>query len=117
MRKIEIRREQHRRSSEASEGGNCPFLKEPCLNIQRKGVSSLSNYFRPVDSQGRPALRRGSRSDGAGGEQRDQAREVRKYYDKSRYVPAELAMPPNCGSTAERGSVKLAEEQAEIEKP
>lgn len=33
------------RSRKQSVGGQCPFLQEPCLNIQRKGIASLESYF------------------------------------------------------------------------
>jgi exonuclease SbcC len=35
----------HNESKLQSAGGHCPFLKEPCLNIQRQGLSSLETYF------------------------------------------------------------------------
>lgn len=35
----------HRDSRSLSAGGQCPFLREPCLNIQRRGLSSLETYF------------------------------------------------------------------------
>jgi exonuclease SbcC len=35
----------HRESKLQSVGGHCPFLQEPCLNIQQKGLSSLETYF------------------------------------------------------------------------
>ncbi|MFI5275055.1 MAG: AAA family ATPase, partial [Ktedonobacterales bacterium] len=38
LRRIEARMEQHRLSREQSGAGNCPFLREPCLNIRAKGM-------------------------------------------------------------------------------
>ena len=35
----------HRDSRSLSAGGQCPFLREPCLNIQRRGLSSLETFF------------------------------------------------------------------------
>ncbi len=35
----------HNESKLQSVGGHCPFLREPCLNIQQKGQSSLEAYF------------------------------------------------------------------------
>ena len=35
----------HNESKLQSAGGQCPFLKEPCLNIKQKGQASLEAYF------------------------------------------------------------------------
>ncbi len=32
-------------SLHASQGGECPFLREPCQNLARRGVHSLESYF------------------------------------------------------------------------
>jgi DNA repair protein SbcC/Rad50 len=115
LREIETRREQHRRSSNASEGGNCPFLKEPCLNIQRKGVSSLSNYFDQLIAEEDQALQ-STRDQLAQVEQkRDQAREVRRYYDRLDLYQQQLASATEQRMSAETRLTKLAEEQVEIE--
>ncbi len=45
IRKAQARIEQHRLSREQSGAGACPFLREPCLNIQRRGENSLVTYF------------------------------------------------------------------------
>jgi len=45
IRRLEARQEHHRLSSEQSSGGACPFLREPCMNIQRRGENSLTAYF------------------------------------------------------------------------
>jgi exonuclease SbcC len=114
LRKIETRREQHRRSSEASEGGNCPFLKEPCLNIQRRGVISLSNYFDGLIAEEDQALQSTRDQLAHVEEQRDQAREVRRYYDKLDLYQQQLASAAEQRISAETRLAKLAEEQAEI---
>jgi exonuclease SbcC len=36
---------QHEQSRVQSAGGQCPFLREPCLNIKQRGQSSLEDYF------------------------------------------------------------------------
>jgi exonuclease SbcC len=36
---------QHHEARGQSAGGHCPFLREPCLNIQRRGQVSLESYF------------------------------------------------------------------------
>jgi DNA repair protein SbcC/Rad50 len=45
MRQVQTRIEQHRLSRQQSGMGNCPFLREPCLNIQKRGENSLISYF------------------------------------------------------------------------
>jgi DNA repair protein SbcC/Rad50 len=35
----------HEESRAQSIGGQCPFLREPCLNIRQRGMSSLDTYF------------------------------------------------------------------------
>ncbi len=115
LRLIEARRDQHRRSSEASVGGNCPFLQEPCLNIQRKGVRSLSNYFDQQVAQEEVALQ-GVRNQLVGLEQqRDRAREVRKYFDKLELYEQQLASVTEQRTAAEKRLAELAAEQREIE--
>jgi exonuclease SbcC len=36
---------QAEQSLHASKGGMCPFLKEPCQNMARRGIASLADYF------------------------------------------------------------------------
>jgi exonuclease SbcC len=45
LRGLEVLHEHHRLSRQQSSGGACPFLGEPCLNIQRRGTNSLATYF------------------------------------------------------------------------
>ncbi len=45
IRQVQARIEQHRLSRQQSGVGNCPFLREPCLNIQKRGENSLITYF------------------------------------------------------------------------
>ena len=45
LREIEARLAEHRRSRELSGAGNCPFLREPCKNIQQRGENNLGVYF------------------------------------------------------------------------
>ena len=48
--------EQHRLSREQSGAGNCPFLREPCLNIRAKGMNSLGAYFDDLLAEDERAL-------------------------------------------------------------
>ncbi len=45
IRQVQARIEQHRLSRQQSGMGNCPFLREPCLNIKQRGENNLISYF------------------------------------------------------------------------
>ncbi|HEU5200483.1 MAG TPA: SMC family ATPase, partial [Ktedonobacterales bacterium] len=46
----------HNESKLQSAGGQCPFLKEPCLNIKQKGQASLEAYFDGLIARDRKQL-------------------------------------------------------------
>ncbi len=115
LRRIEARREQHERSREASGGGNCPFLQEPCLNIQRKGMSSLSGYFDKLIVQEEKALATAREELAQAAAQRDHARTVREYYDKLDLYEQRLQDASEQRRAAEKRLAQLAAEQQEIE--
>ncbi|HLY30547.1 MAG TPA: hypothetical protein VKQ36_05940, partial [Ktedonobacterales bacterium] len=46
----------HNESKLQSAGGQCPFLKEPCLNIRQKGLLSLETYFDNLIARDQEAL-------------------------------------------------------------
>ncbi len=46
----------HNESKLQSAGGQCPFLKEPCLNIRQKGLLSLETYFDGLIERDQKAL-------------------------------------------------------------
>lgn len=46
----------HNESKLQSAGGHCPFLREPCLNIQQRGQSSLESYFEKLIERDQAAL-------------------------------------------------------------
>ncbi len=46
----------HNESKLQSAGGQCPFLKEPCLNIRQKGLMSLETYFDGLIARDQAAL-------------------------------------------------------------
>jgi DNA repair protein SbcC/Rad50 len=45
VREIEARLKDFRSSRDLSGAGNCPFLREPCKNIQQRGENNLAVYF------------------------------------------------------------------------
>ncbi len=56
LRRIEARLDHNRQSRGQASGGACPFLREPCLNIQRRGTNSLATYFDGLIAQDEAAL-------------------------------------------------------------
>ncbi len=54
--RIEATIEHHRDSRTQSVGGQCPFLREPCLNIRQRGMSSLEAYFDQMIARDMEAL-------------------------------------------------------------
>ncbi len=46
----------HNESKLQSAGGQCPFLKEPCLNIKQRGQASLEAYFDGLIARDRKQL-------------------------------------------------------------
>lgn len=42
---LEARQKHNQLSREQSGAGQCPFLREPCLNIRERGENSLATYF------------------------------------------------------------------------
>ena len=115
VRRIEVRLEQSRRSSEASVGGNCPFLAEPCLNIQKKGQSSLTGYFDRLIARDSATLVEARGQMAQVESQRDHAREVRKYFDRLDMYLHELENAAEQRMEAEKRLQALAAEQLEIE--
>ncbi len=53
---LEATLQSHRQSRQQSGQGQCPFLAEPCLNIQRRGVNSLATYFDQLIERDEAAL-------------------------------------------------------------
>ena len=106
-----------RRSSEASVGGNCPFLQEPCLNIQKKGQSSLNGYFDRLIAKDSATLDEARDQMAQVESQRDHAREVRKYFDRLDMYLQQLDSAAEQRMAAEKRLQALAAEQLEIEQP
>ncbi len=115
LKLIEARRDQHQRSSEASVGGNCPFLREPCLNIQRKGISSLSSYFDQLIAKEEEALESAHGQLAIVVQRRDHAREVRKYFDRLELYEQQLVIAVEQKTGAEKRLAALTAEQRDIE--
>lgn len=82
INRIAARIEQHRLSREQSGAGNCPFLREPCLNIKQKGVNSLGAYFDALIERAEAEVAPLRTRRAALAERLAKAREVRPYYDR-----------------------------------
>ncbi len=82
LRRVEARIEQHRLSREQSGAGNCPFLREPCLNIRAKGMNSLGAYFDGLLAEDERALAPLLAQRDALTPRIAQGRKVRPYYER-----------------------------------
>jgi exonuclease SbcC len=82
IRLIETNLAAQQRSRQQSSTGLCPFLDEPCLNIQRRGQNSLVTYFDGLISADQVRLKplRAKLEDMSFALER--ARQVQKYYVK-----------------------------------
>jgi exonuclease SbcC len=80
IRLIETTLAVEQRSRQQSSNGLCPFLDEPCLNIQRRGQNSLVTYFDGLISADQMRLKplRARLKDVAFA--LDRARQVQKYF-------------------------------------
>jgi exonuclease SbcC len=80
IRLIETNIAAQQRSRQQSSTGLCPFLDEPCLNIQKRGQNSLVTYFEGLISSDQVRLKplRRKLEDAAFALER--ARQVQKYY-------------------------------------
>ncbi|HEX9412836.1 MAG TPA: SMC family ATPase [Ktedonobacterales bacterium] len=72
--------EQHRESRAQSVGGQCPFLREPCENIRRRGLASLETYFDRLIERDEAALAALHDQTEALRPDLEHAREVAKWY-------------------------------------
>ncbi|HEX9056979.1 MAG TPA: SMC family ATPase [Ktedonobacterales bacterium] len=70
----------HRESRAQSAGGQCPFLREPCLNIQQRGLRSLDVYFDQLIQQDTDTLAPVQQRLARLGSELEQARKAAQYY-------------------------------------
>jgi DNA repair protein SbcC/Rad50 len=115
VQKVEARLEHHRLSREQSGAGNCPFLREPCLNIQKRGENNLATYFDRLietDELAASPLRERMQSAAA---LLEHARAVRVYYDQLPQYEERQRQQQERLAELDDGLTRLDEEQAEIE--
>jgi DNA repair protein SbcC/Rad50 len=113
--RIEARQDQLRTSRAQSGGGDCPFLGEPCLNIQRKGLPNLNAYFDRLIAQDDQLLLPLRAQLDESAERLDKARTARDYYGRlGEYEDAQRAAAEQ-RSAADARLSRLAEERAELD--
>jgi exonuclease SbcC len=72
--------DQHEESKAQSVGGRCPFLREPCLNIRQRGLSSLDAYFDQMIARDTAALARQRTQMAALEPELERARQAAQWY-------------------------------------
>ena len=110
----EARLAEARRSRELAGAGNCPFLAEPCLNIQRRGENNLRGWFdKRIAGEERdlaPLAEKLQAASAAAGE----ARTMATYYDRLPDYQTQLEQARVALDDCDETSKRLDEEEAEI---
>lgn len=115
IRRIEARQDQLRASRTQSGGGDCPFLGEPCLNIQRKGLPNLNAYFDRLIAQDDQLLLPLRAQLAESAEHLAQARTVRGYFDRLPEYEEKHQEALDLLRDCDERLVRLAEERAELD--
>ncbi len=114
----EARLNEARRSRELAGAGNCPFLAEPCLNIQRRGENNLRGWFdKRIATEERELAPLAEKLRVASAEA-EEARMLSAYYDRLPDYQAQLeqarAALDECDATGARLDAEEAEIAAEL---
>lgn len=115
IRQVETRIEQHRLSRQQSGMGNCPFLREPCLNIQKRGENSLISYFDRLIADSESELAPLQEREGELAAQIEHGRKVLSYWDRRSVYEDQQRQAAEDSSRIERESRRLADEQRTLE--
>jgi exonuclease SbcC len=114
MRRLEAQQEHARLSREQSGQGQCPFLREPCLNIRRRGENSLASFFdrqiQELEAALVPARARRDAAEGA----LQHAQKVRIYFDRLSEYEDRLASDKRQRAQLDQRLTRLADEEAEL---
>jgi exonuclease SbcC len=105
---------QHRESHAQSAGGNCPFLREPCQNIQRRGMTSLESYFDGLIARDDAKLTAASAAVERLAPELAHAREAAQWCAKTREYEERLEQDTHAVSAHEQHSARLEAERATI---
>ncbi|HEX7969718.1 MAG TPA: hypothetical protein VF502_15960, partial [Stellaceae bacterium] len=79
---LEARQKHNQLSREQSGAGQCPFLREPCLNIRQRGENSLTTYFDRLIEEDEAALVPSRARLAEAAAALEHARTVRQYLDR-----------------------------------
>lgn len=115
MRQVQSRIEQHRLSRQQSGMGNCPFLREPCLNIQKRGENSLITYFDRMiadDEQELAPLQERAKDLAT---QMEHARTVLAWWDRRSEFEEKQREAADDREQIERESKRLTDEQQQLQ--
>jgi exonuclease SbcC len=116
VRRLETSIEHARAARTQSGAGQCPFLGEPCLNIQRKGENNLGVYFDRLISADELSLAPARRRLDALQRDLEHVREVRHYFDRLEEYQERLRQAADDRAQADARLARLADERAHIER-
>lgn len=114
VRQLEAGIEQHRQARQQSVQGLCPFLREPCLNIQRRGENSLAVYFDRLITRDEQALEPLRRQFGGEAEQLQRAQEARHFFERLPIYQEAQQTAAESAIAARELCARLEQEQATL---
>jgi exonuclease SbcC len=107
----------HAQQARAQSGaGLCPFLAEPCLNIQRRGENNLGAYFDRLISADELKLAPARRRLDALARDLDRVRTVRQYYERLPEYQERLRQSSDDLADLEAQLARLADERTQLER-
>ena len=113
-RAIEARLQQNRQARVLSGAGNCPFLREPCKNIQQRGENNLGGYFDRLIATDEQALAPALAQRTAADEQVKRARKAAEYYARLDDYRAQLSQAEGQLAECDTAERRLMDELDEI---
>jgi exonuclease SbcC len=114
VRRLEARQEHHRLSRQQAGQGHCPFLAEPCLNIQRRGENSLATYFDRLIAQDEAALAPARKGRDVAERALRQAQKVSEYVERLPDYEERYGADREQLEALDSTLARLAEEDAEL---
>jgi len=106
----------HAREARAQSGaGLCPFLAEPCLNIQRRGENNLGAYFDRLISADELKLAPARRRLDTLAHELDHIRKVQQYYERLPEYQERLRQSSEDLADVEAQLARLADERTQLE--
>ncbi|HEY7850495.1 MAG TPA: hypothetical protein VIC27_10555, partial [Ktedonobacterales bacterium] len=113
-REIETQLSQHRQARELSGVGHCPFLREPCKNIQQRGENNLATYFDRLISDDERVLAPAQAQRTAAMKQVAQARKAAEVYAGLEGFNGQLQQATEVLAACDVAERRLSEELAAI---